>query len=93
MRKICFILLFITTPLLFSNFGMVEYTVLHPKTKSVQTDSLARKQKPVNLYAQDLKSTDVKQEEEKASNMHWGDYLVLGIKAIGGLILKLLAHL
>ena len=93
MRKICFILIFITTPLLFSNFGMVEYTVLHPKTKSVHTDSLARKQKPINLYAQDLKSTEVKQEEEKASKMHWGDYLVLGIKAIGGLILKLLAHL
>lgn len=92
MRKICFILLLITSPLLFSNFGMVEYAVLHPKIKSVQIDSVARRQKQVNLYAQTQANSAVNSEDEKSANLHWGDYFVMGMKAIGGFLLKLLAH-
>jgi hypothetical protein len=71
---------------------MVEYAVLHPKTKTIQTDSLAQKQKQVNLYAKQLNTNEVKQEEEKSSKIQWGDYLVMGVKAIVGFLLKLLAH-
>ena len=92
MKKICFILFLYCAPLLFSNFGMVEYAVLHPKTKTMQTDSLARKQKQVNLYATQLNTNEVKREEEKSSTIHWGDYLVMGVKAIFGFLLKILAH-
>lgn len=92
MKKYCFILFIYCAPLLFSNFGMVEYAVLHPKTKAIQTDSLAQKQKQVNLYAKQLNTNEIKQEEEKSSTIQWGDYLVMGVKAIVGFLLKLLAH-
>ncbi|MEY2895510.1 MAG: hypothetical protein RIS42_1229 [Bacteroidota bacterium] len=91
MKKYGFLLLLITSPLLFGNFGMVEYAVLHPKTKTVQADSLNRKQRQVNLYAPVPQTPEVNSEEEKSSTMHWGDYLVMGMKAIGGLLLKILA--
>lgn len=92
MKKFGIILFVYCAPLLFGNFGMVEYAVLHPKTKTIQTDSLAKKPKQVNLYAKQLNTNEVKQEEEKTSTIHWGDYLVMGLKAIVGFLLKLLAH-
>ncbi|MHA8077184.1 hypothetical protein [Aquirufa sp. TARAVU-A1A] len=92
MKKIRLILFMLAAPLLFGNFGMVEYAVLHPKTKTIQTDSLARKQKQVNLYAQESATTQVKSEEEKSTNSPWGAYLIMGMKAIGGFLLKILAH-
>jgi activator of HSP90 ATPase len=70
---------------------MVEYAVLHPKTKTMQADSLARKQQQVNMYAKQLNTAEAKQEEEKSTTIHWGDYLVMGVKAIFGFLLKLLA--
>jgi hypothetical protein len=92
MKKIRLILFMLAAPLLFGNFGMVEYAVLHPKTKTIQTDSLARKQKQVNLYAPEPETTEVKSEDEKSTNLPWGAYLVMGMKAIGGFLLKILAH-
>ncbi|MEN9730569.1 MAG: hypothetical protein RLZ91_1687 [Bacteroidota bacterium] len=91
MKKYGLLLLLITSPLLFGNFGMVEYAVLHPKTKTVQADSLHRKQRQVNLYAPVPQTPEVNSEEEKSSTMHWGEYLVMGMKAIGALLLKILA--
>ena len=71
---------------------MVEYAVLHPKTKTVQADSLAQKHKQVNLYAQASTPDQVKPEEEKSVPFQWSNYLVMGMKAIGGLLLKILAQ-
>ncbi len=92
MRKYGLLLLLITSPLLFGNFGMVEYAVLHPKTKTVQKDSLVQKTKQVNLYAQASTPDQIKPEEEKSVPFQWSSYIVMGMKAIGGLLLKILAQ-
>lgn len=92
MRKYGLLLLLITSPLMFGNFGMVEYAVLHLKTKTIQTDSLAQKHKQVNLYALASTPDQVKPEEEKSVRFQWSNYLVMGMKAIGGLLLKILAQ-
>lgn len=91
MKKFRLILFLLTAPILFGNFGMVEYAALHPKTKTIQTDSLVRKHKAVNLYAQESASTEVKAEEEKSTHLSWPAYLLMGMKAIGGFLLNLLA--
>ncbi|MEY4954561.1 MAG: hypothetical protein RI981_646 [Bacteroidota bacterium] len=91
MRKYGLLLLLITSPLLFANFGMVEYAALHPKTKTIQSDSLARKEKKVNLYIQASTKAEVNTEDDKANNFSWSSYLILGMKAIGGFLLNLLA--
>jgi 5'(3')-deoxyribonucleotidase len=81
MRKYGLLLLLITSPLLFANFGMVEYAA----------DSLARKEKKVNLYIQASTKAEVNTEDDKANNFSWSSYLILGMKAIGGFLLNLLA--
>lgn len=81
--------------LLFSNFGLVEYSVMHPKTKYIQSDSLQRTQKTANLYQSTEVTSESKQEEENNSESNtasWGQYLVLGMKAIVGFFVNILAR-
>lgn len=90
-RFTTFILL---SALLFSNFGLVEYAVLHPKTKTLQLDTINIKQKQVNLYVQEATSNEGKVDEEKSNdttNSNWGSYIIMGIKSIAGFLLNILA--
>ena len=97
MKKFYFLLLMYCAPLLFSNFGLVEYSVLHPKAKTVQSDSLQRTQRQVNLYSRPAEPTnEVNQEEENNSESiaaNWGQYIVIGFKAILGFVINILAHI
>ncbi len=93
MKQFILLVFLVTTPLLFSNFGMVEYAVLHPKTKTIQTDSLT--QKRVNLYAQATQTDEVKPDEDKtqeSTNSFWASYIIMGIKAIAGFLINFLAN-
>ncbi|MEK6547909.1 MAG: hypothetical protein AABZ56_06300 [Bacteroidota bacterium] len=93
MKQFIFIIFLISAPLLFSNFGLVEYAVLHPKTKTIQTDSLTQKQ--VNLYAQAIQTDDVKPDKDKSkesANNFWASYIMMGMKAIAGFLIKILAN-
>jgi hypothetical protein len=92
--KARFTIFLLLSSLLFSNFGLVEYAVLHPKTKMIQADSSNIKQKKVNMYAQASNSNEAKAEEEKSNDsgsLHWGSYIILGIKSFAGFLLKFLA--
>ena len=93
MKKNRLILFMLAAPLLFGNFGMVEYAVLHPKTKTIQTDSLTQKQ--VNLYAQTSSNTDEEKTNEdntnESSDSFWKSTIIMGMKAIAGFLIKILA--
>lgn len=92
--KARFTIFLLLSSLLFSNFGLVEYAVLHPKTKMIEADSSNIKQKKVNMYAKAPNSNEVNSEEEKSNdsgNLHWGNYIILGIKSFAGFLLKFLA--
>lgn len=93
MKKTYFLLLILIAPFLFGNFGLVEYAVLHPKT--IQTDSINKaKQKQVVLYANAETKAETKPEEKnnRESTMNWTQYVTMGIKAILGFLLHILAR-
>ncbi len=93
MKKIYFILLILVAPMLFGNFGLIEYAVLHPKTTPL--DSVNRKQKQVTLYATAEPKIESNPEEEKENQentqLSWAEYIRLVTKTILGFLLKLLA--
>jgi hypothetical protein len=95
MKKVSFILFIYCAPFLFSNFGLVEYSVLHPKSKTVQADSVQRQQKLANLYQASEAKNESAQDEERNSESNpasWSQYIVLGFKAIVGFFIQILAH-
>jgi hypothetical protein len=93
MKKIYFLLFVLIAPFLFSNFGLVEYAVLHPK--SIQTDSLKAKQKHVVLYANAEPRIETKPDEKgnrETTSTRWTQYIAMGFKAILGFLLHILAR-
>jgi len=92
MKKIFFLLFVLAAPLLFGNFGLVEYSVLHPKT--IQTDSSKVKQKRIVLYANSQAKVESKPEEKESlkNTMQWTQYIAMGCKAILGFLLHILAR-
>jgi hypothetical protein len=94
MKKTSFILFMYCAPLLFGNFGLVEYSVLHPKSKTVQADSLQLKQKQTNLYRPTESSVEAKpKEESKTYTITLSHYIITGLKGILGFIINILAHI
>lgn len=94
MKKTYFILFMFCAPMLFSNFGLVEYSVLHPKTKTAQLDSIQLKQKQPNLYRPTESSTEAKQKEDsKTYTITLSHYIITGLKGILGFFVHILAHI
>jgi hypothetical protein len=94
MKKAYFILFMYCAPLLFSNFGLVEYSVLHPKTKAVQMDSLQLKQKQPNLYRPTESNGEAKQKEDsKTYTITLSHYIITGLKGILGFFVHILARI
>lgn len=92
MKKTYFLLFVLIAPFLFSNFGLVEYSVLHPKT--IQADSAKTKQRQVVRYASAEPKIESKPEEKgnRENETRWTQYIALGFKAIVGFLLHILAR-
>ena len=80
------------TIMFFCNFGRVEYSVLNPKAKTIQSDSMA---KSSSFSTTALVKTDTGQSEQESTDVSeesidWANYVVIGIKTFIGTLLKLL---
>ncbi len=92
MKKIYFLLFVWIAPILFSNFGLVEYAVLHPKT--IQSDTAKTKTKQVVLYSNTESKVESKptEKDNQENTSRWTKYISMGFKAIAGFLLHILAR-
>jgi hypothetical protein len=83
--------------LFLSSFGLIEYSVLRPKFNISQQDSVQRVQRQnSNLQNKSIQSENSPSEErkdQKGSSIEWSKYILMGMKAILGSIIKLISAL
>jgi hypothetical protein len=83
--------------LFLSSFGLIEYSVFRPKFSVSQQDSVQRVQRlNSNIQNKSLQSENSSSEErkdQKGSSIEWSKYILMGMKAILGSIIKLISAL
>ena len=83
--------------LFLSSFGLIEYSVFSPKFRVTQQDSLqhARDQNIAiaNKQVSSENTSTEERKEQKDSSIEWSTYILMGMKAILGGIIKLISAL
>jgi hypothetical protein len=83
--------------LFLSSFGLIEYSVFRPKFSVSQQDSVQRVQRlNSNIQNKSLQAENSSSEErkdQKGSSIEWSKYILMGMKAILGSIIKLISAL
>ncbi len=92
------IIIFALVSFLFlSSFGLIEYSVFRPKFTISQQDSVQRAQKQsLALQSKNVNaegSPSEARKEQKDSSIEWSKYILMGIKAILGGIIKIISAL
>ncbi len=83
--------------LFLSSFGLIEYSVFRPKFHVAQQDSLQRaRSQNIPLANKQVGSENTSTEErkeQKDSSIEWSKYILMGLKAIFGGLIKLISAL
>lgn len=83
--------------LFLSSFGLIEYSVFRPKFSVTQQDSLQRAHNQNIARSNKQISTEntpsEERKEQKGSSIEWSKYILMGLKAILGGLIKLISAL
>jgi hypothetical protein len=83
--------------LFLSSFGLIEYSVIRPKFSVTQQDSLQRaRNQNITLSNKQISTSNTPSEErkeQKDSSIEWSKYILMGMKAILGSLIKLISAL
>lgn len=80
-----------------SSFGLIEYSVFRPKFSVTQQDSLQRAHNQNIARSNKQISTEntpsEERKEQKDHSIEWSKYILMGMKAILGGLIKLISAL